>query len=521
MVGLFVRLKLRLLANRLRTSDWQAVIGFVLLSLLALGAGAGVMSGMTLIGRFAGEWRAEALLIVFVTVTAAWLVGPVVAAAIDDTLDVRAFEALPLSNRQLGAGLLAAGMVGPGGAATLLALVGGAVAAYGDSVPMLVSAIGGGLVASALAVAAGRWSTTWLSDLLRSRRTREVVAIVFALAVSIPALASGLLGSGQVELEALLESLVGLRWIPPGSIAWSIVSASEGRWVEALLFLSVGIVTLVMALWSYGVAIRRLQTRPVGGTAAGRRRARRGLRPVLAGPRGAVISKELRYAVRDARLRSQFLGSGIAIVALVVVGGTGDVFASRYAPLAGVVVAVLLLLPIVTNQFGADAGGFWTYVVAAPDLSSVLRGKNLGWGLVAVPIGSLVALTAAVISRHAEYLGVALLAVLVVTFLFMAVGNAVSILGAFPLREQNLFGNSNVGGAVALWSIGGLLVLGVVQLPAALAIGVTAVIAGPGWTTAAGALALVYAVGVYLVGWKWVAVLAKSRTHELLSTIDA
>ena len=109
---------------------------------------------------------------------------------------------------------------------------------------------------------------------------------------------------------------------------------------------------------------------------------------------------------------------------------------------------------------------------------------------------------------------------LVVTFLFLAVGNVVSILGAFPLREQNLFGNTNVGGAVALWSFGGLLVLGVVQLPAALAIGVTAVLAGPAWTTLAGSIALIYAAAVYLVGWKLVVKLCRSRLHQLLATID-
>ncbi|MGH9196939.1 MAG: transporter, partial [Acidimicrobiia bacterium] len=93
----------------------MAVVGFILLWFGALGLGA--MIGL---GAFAAvrAFGPPALLLAWVVIAAAWLVGPLVAAALDETLEPRRLELLPLPPLRLVTGLLAAAAIGPGALAT-------------------------------------------------------------------------------------------------------------------------------------------------------------------------------------------------------------------------------------------------------------------------------------------------------------------------------------------------------------------------------------------------------------------
>lgn len=521
MVGVFVQLKLRLMANRLRSAPWHVVVGFVLLGMMALAGSIAVARVVALAVRLLPEHRLSIAVIVYVAAALVWVLGPVVAMTVDDSLDPRTFEALPIPRTRLGIGLLAAGLIGPGGIATAVALVLGSLLAFSRSsltaIPVVVVACTGTL----LVVAIGRWVTTALSDIIQSRRSRETVAIVLALAIGAPALVIQLAGSGAIAVGDIDDLVTALRWTPPGALGAAASEFGSGNWADGTGALAVGVVGLGLVAWLSGVALSRLQTRPPSSGGSNRNvGGGRRLPVIVAGPIGAVAAKEMRYATRDARLRSQFLGAmiGIGVVGIAFGGVLAD---SPYAPFLGVFVSLLILLPVSGNLFGVDAGGFWTYLVAAPELPVVIRGKNLGWILVVGPIGLVACVVGGLIGGDVRYLPAAILMTATAITIWLAVGNVVSVLGAFPLPESNMFGNKSVSGAVLLWSMGGLAALGILHIPPVVALLVGGWLGEVVGATLAGIGSFLYASLVYAASWRLVCRLAESRSLVLLDALDA
>lgn len=120
MVGHLVRLKLRLIRNRLRRSGPMAVIGFILLWL-------GSVVGGLLVGLagFAGirAFGSQVLALAWVGLGVAWLIGPLAASALDETVEPRRLELLPIPPGGLIWGLLAAAAIGPGALATAIVIL--------------------------------------------------------------------------------------------------------------------------------------------------------------------------------------------------------------------------------------------------------------------------------------------------------------------------------------------------------------------------------------------------------------
>ncbi|MDP9405833.1 MAG: transporter, partial [Actinomycetota bacterium] len=115
MARLFVRLKLRLIANGLRRSPRYAVAlvlgaAFVVPFMAAGAVGAALLGRATDPATVAGP----ALVVALALLWLGWVVGPVLAFAADETLDPARLRLLPLRRSQLAAGLLAASAVGIG-----------------------------------------------------------------------------------------------------------------------------------------------------------------------------------------------------------------------------------------------------------------------------------------------------------------------------------------------------------------------------------------------------------------------
>ena len=188
MVGVFVRLKLRLLRRGVSRSGLVGIFLFVLMWLLsaAVGVGAGLGAG-ALIGASADPVLMTSL--VFTLVFVLWLVIPLFTGSLDETLDPRRFALFPLPGATLATGLTAAALIGPGALTTALTL-GGAVRALdadGVEVAVVVAAAAVSLVAS---VVWARVIATTFATVLSSRRGRElggVLAAVLGLAVALGA----------------------------------------------------------------------------------------------------------------------------------------------------------------------------------------------------------------------------------------------------------------------------------------------------------------------------------------------
>ena len=90
-------------------------------------------------------------------------------------------------------------MIGPGATGTVLALGFGSargVGSIGTVLPVLLVAA----LATVTMVATARWLTAVLSDLLRRRRSQEVVALVLGVFLAIPGLVSAALVEGEGDL---------------------------------------------------------------------------------------------------------------------------------------------------------------------------------------------------------------------------------------------------------------------------------------------------------------------------------
>ena len=525
MAWVFVRLKLRMLRNRLSTGGFLSGVGFILLWLTSLAGGLGGGLVMGVISRATDELIGPLTVLAFAMVGLAWLVVPVVIASVDDSLEPRTFELLPFTPAELSRGLLAAALISPGTLATVLGLGYGSVLAIGTvatALPILVVAASAVL----LCVVAARWATTRLSDLLRQRRGQEVALLVVVALSTLPALASVTLAESAedgADITGALEVLAGIvQWTPWGALGRSIVAIAEGEWWIAVAAFVYGAAGLAGTLVLLGRSMRRLTTMaPTDSVARGRAGSRLLPKrlPLPGTPVGAVAAKELIAVRRDVRVRSQMLGGLVAIGVLGFAGGSVAI-ETAFAPFLSVLAVFIIVTSITPNQLGYDGGSFWAYLTMAPDLGVVIRGKNLGWAIVSLPLAVVVAVAAAVVSGRWVYVPAALFGCAAVALIWLGIGNITSIYGAFRLPETNLFGSRNISGGAFVATMLGIMASGLLTLPALLLVGVPALLSFPLWATVGALAAVGYAVVVYRVATRRAGLLAHDRRFTLLETLD-
>lgn len=524
MARVFARLKLRLIRNRLTRSSVIQVFGFIVTWLLAISAGLGLGLGYGIALRELSNRLAISAL-VFVFTFLAWLLLPVIAATLDDTIEARQFELLPLDARRLSFGLVVAALVGPGALLTAIMLGLGLGIGYGFG-PVWVAQFAVGLAGLVFMVTTSRWVTTLLTDLLRNRRTQEVAVLVVAGLLALPGVVGSRLAlSGSTfDTDEILAGVEPLAWTPPGAFAAAIDGMATGSWVTLVLAVAYGGVVTAAAWLLFSISVDRLQTRTAVSRRSRRwRTAATALHPkrlpLPQTPIGAVAAKELKYLVRDSRVKAQLIGGGIATVVLVFTGGA--VLANTpYAPFAAAFIGFLVTASVIPNQFGFDGGSFWAYQTSSIRLIDVLRGKNLGWALVSAPLVVLTAVVAAAVSDDWSYAAAGILAGLAVIAMFTAGGNLTSVLGAYPLPESNLFGSRNVSGTALIFSFLGLGLSGILIVPVALLVGVPAFLSGPGLSTLGAVGAIVYGIGGYALSLRWMTPLIEGRALWLLDTLD-
>src|SRR2546425_4490201 len=126
----FIRLKLRLIRNGLRGSPLR-IIGFI--AGIIVGLQFAVTGFLVLIPSARNaDARLAVPVVLFTVLFVGWIVVPILAYGLDETLDPDRLALLPLSHRQLMTGLFLASAVGIAPLCTLLALS-GAIAGYGRS----------------------------------------------------------------------------------------------------------------------------------------------------------------------------------------------------------------------------------------------------------------------------------------------------------------------------------------------------------------------------------------------------
>lgn len=528
MVRHFVRLKLRILANRIRSQSLLGTIGYFAMWVAGLLAGVGVGLGVYGLGRLVSEPQAM-LVVAYVVAFAGWMILPATLSALDETLDPRRFELLPLSLRRLTTGLLVAGAVSPGGLATVVGLGVATVATHPGwrMFPVVVLAV---VIELAMCLVVARLITTFLSNVLSSRRAREAVTLALGLVIAVVAfLPSALDPESGFEIELTVDSfdwIFQLVWLPPGALARSVGLAEGGDWLMAAALLGYGAAATWLIGFAWSRSVRKmLVTAPTsGGTRKRREDSDRTLALVpswlkVGGPVGGVVAKELRYVVRDNRVRAQLIGSFVPLVAIAFIMRT-EVSSTPYAPFLATGISFILVLGILANQFGVDGGSFWAYVVSPIPLVTVVRGKNLGWTMVALPPVVIIAFGMAVWSRDFSYVAAAIFSGIGVLLVAMAIGNFTSIYGAYRIPDTNLFGSKGASGAVFVAVLISTMVSGLLLLPLAALVALPAIWAGPLGGAVGSGIGIGYGALIYWVSMRLVARLLEERQQKLLDTID-
>ena len=523
MVGIFVRLKLRLLTNGLQ--DTARLVGFAVGAAFTL-----AMTPLATVGwlqlRDDPQLAADVGVVVFTGVALAWIILPLGLFGTDDTLDPARFAALPLRPRTLVTGLYVGAFVGLAPLATT-ALLAGSVFGLSSGPGSMVIALLALALEVALCVAISRALASALSGILRSRRGRDLAVLVGVLIGGSGQLV--MLGTAYVSGSAdLVHSAASvLRWAPPGMAAWAAADAAAGHYLFGLAGLAgTGVAVALLLLW-WGRTLTGAMVTTDASTAraarpAGRRRAwLRRLQP--SGRAGAVAVRELRYNWREPRRRS-------AWVAAVLFGGIGPFLLLRQdgAGSSGAYVVCLTASIIglqAANQLGIDGPATWMHVSTwrdPRDIRADFAGRNLALALIGAPILLVIALALAALAGSA---GLALepfaLACAVLGIAF-GVGNVASVLAPFPVPESttNVFsgGNTGQGCLAGMVVIGSLAGTGLLSLPL-LAAPLLTRLDRPGLAASVSLAGIGYGLGAAWLGRYLAGSIVYSRQPELLGLL--
>ena len=133
-----------------------------------------------------------------------WMVVPLLAFGLDDTLDPARLSLFPLPTRRLAVGMFTASATGVWPLATLI-VTAGALVGLATGVGGVLLGIVAVLLQFALCLVASRLVTTALSSALRTRRGRDVLAVAAIFVVLLAQLPNLLLNSSIGDPAGMLR----------------------------------------------------------------------------------------------------------------------------------------------------------------------------------------------------------------------------------------------------------------------------------------------------------------------------
>jgi ABC-2 type transport system permease protein len=360
-VALIVGLKWQLLRNGLRRSTPQ-LVGLVIGGMYGLSVLAVLVSGLVALRLAVPSEVARTVVVIGGSaLTLGWVVFPVIAYGIDETLDPARFATFAVPRRQLVLGLLVSSLVSiPAAVTTILGMA--TVITWSRSVLAILVAPFGAAVAVLTCVALSRVTSTAFSAMSRHRRGREAVSVLMLLL----AVGFGVVGSSiikRLSTPGLLHRVADvLGWTPLG-LAWSApADVAEGAIGTGLLRLALAVVVLAAALLAWDSLLRNALENPRGTT--GDRSATRdaGLgwfARMPATPAGAVAARSITSWRRDPRYISSVAMMFLLPLGLLLppLSGGSRLWSLAMAPTAG-----FLLGWSMHNDVAFDGTAFWSHV---------------------------------------------------------------------------------------------------------------------------------------------------------------
>jgi predicted permease len=331
-----------------------------------------------------------------------------------------------------------------------------------------VRAVVASVCAAAFGLSLAKLFGTTINVLMRTRRGRgETLLAILGVVMA----CSGILLQFAMRAVAGAHSFpAALRWTPPGALVFALTQGSraDGEGVYALALLTLAAYAVLTTTLTYRVAVGALNSSGGAGKSRASLAAQRDRSSVKSGWRlplvapevSTMFEKELRYAFRNAQMRTVILMPVVMTIALRFAGSSrgANAFAGlppKVAPYVegarsalGIFYVFAVTSGLTANLFGYDAAGMRALILAPVARRHVLAGKNLAALVIVFAASALV-----LVANQIIYGGVTLGAISfgALSFLFYAgafftVGNYFSI--SFPkrLRVGRRMGSSGASG---------------------------------------------------------------------------
>lgn len=450
-VWLVAGLRWRLLRNSLRSQRAQLeLIGNFLVvglgGLLAVGGAVGFAAGAFLA---VNRNTPQTLVLLLWAVLLVWQLLPLLLAAFSSGAGMRGLLHLPFRFRAFFLLHLFYGLFDPAAMLSLAWLAGiaaGVTLAKPVLLPWTLLLLA---VFAAFCLFLNRVIYLWLERLLARRRTREILFVVFILAMlSLQFLGPAMERWGKA-VAPYWQAIYEWTWLLPPGLAGESLFGVRGVAMQAAAAAG-----LALYAAAFGLLLRRRLLAQYRGEDLGETMAPEQLQPVkreaaselawelpgLSRPVAAVFRKEVRYLQRNSVLLLNLLAPLLilAFLAFAQTAGRNSQFLSR-APIeilfpAAIGYALLVLTQTSYNSFAFEGRGIQFYLLAPVRFREVLLGKNL---LQAILIAAEFAVIWVVVAVLAAPPGPALtLATLVaaafVVLVNFSVGNYMSL--AYPRR---------------------------------------------------------------------------------------
>lgn len=524
MVGIFAGLKWRLVTSRLRAARGRARVGIVLGMILAVVVCGTVALGLSLL-RSAPDVAVVLVVTLFTLQLVGWVLTPLIAFGVDETVDPTRFALLPIRMPDLQRGLLASSLVGYLPVANVIVLL-GAVVALSNPWSVLPIALAAAAVQLLTCVVLSRAASTAMSALMQSRRGRDLGMVVgFGVFVVYVGFTALLNNSGGTGIQSGVEKAAGiLGWLPPGGLALLPQLVHTGQWSRVAVAVVVGLAPLVLGWFWWRRALTSTLTTVSSSTensAPSGTTHDTSVGGGVAGTARVVAGRDRLLMWRDPMRRMPWLIVAVLIVVwpFISVRNANGIYA--------VTLGALLIGTQSANQYGVEGSALWLHLQTIADRARA-RGESVGHVVAAFLPGTVlmlisVALQAAVYDTWARVPGA--LGLALGAMLGAAAGSvyiAAVIPYPMPQSRKSMFASSVPGQkgrtARASFSILGIGLL--VSLPAGVAVVLSHTVA-PWW----GWVALILGPVCGLAALNWLIRLSADRYlrsgPEILAAVTA
>jgi hypothetical protein len=413
-------------------------------------------------------------------------------------------------------------------------------------------------------IALGQAITFILLGFLKSRRFRDILVIVFPLVAALRYFLSTHIG--RVFGIAQMLSLPywnAANYLPPGWTEAAVISARDGRWVPCVGYSAALLLSLAVTIFAATFILKQLymgereaalsspKTKAV--TAQTQSKAGSSTRDFKGMwiPIVALAQKEWRYLVRDPQYKALAMNglyvAGVEVFSvfnvirgahgetsnnLLVPGGTFASFISMGIPVGMGTYILFATMPRIFNIFGGEGEAVTMLLSFPTPRRYFVAGKNLAHGSVAVAMAFIATFGVSLLIKSEFNSALSLLWAVMVTSIFLAAGNVVSVY--FPTKlmvmgsqlNRSGQGSTNATGSRGMGCLFGLIYLSCWIATAIAAIPAAATMLLPTLTSNAAQwylvsipLGILYCASLYLLSLRICDASMLSREFKIIKTL--